>query len=110
MTTSLLPSLVALVAVVLMIPAALWLVKRSQALRVGGAGPLSVITGVALGPRERIVVVRAADRVLVVGLTAQSMSLLATLDEWPAGDPSPAVPPSFSALLERVNRNVRKDS
>lgn len=110
MTTSMLPSLVALVAVILMIPIALWLVKRSQTLRAGGTGPLSVIAGIPVGTRERIAVIQVADRYLVVGITSQSMSLLATLDSWPAANGVQASSSPFSSLLDRVNRNARSDS
>lgn len=110
MTTSLLPSLAAFVAVILMIPAALWLVKRSQALRPGGNGAMSVVAGLPVGPRERIAVIRVADRHLVVGITGQSMTLLATLDDWPADATPPAPGSPFSVLLDRVNKNARKDS
>ena len=105
-----LPSLLAFVAVVLMIPGALWLVKRAQAVRTGSSGPLSVVAGVAVGPRERIAVVQAAGRYLVVGVTGQSMTLLATLDEWPAGLPAQSPASPFAALLDRFSQNVRKGS
>ncbi len=83
MSASLLPSLLAFVAVLAMIPAALWLLRRVQSPR-ATQGPLAVVGGLALGPRERIVVLRAAERHLVVGITAQSMTLLAELERWPA--------------------------
>jgi flagellar protein FliO/FliZ len=108
MTSSMLPSLVAFVAIVAMIPAVLWLVKRSQGLRPGAAGPLSVVAGLSVGPRERIAVVQAAGRYLVVGITGQSMTLLATLDEWPASPAAASAAVPFAALLERFSQNAQK--
>lgn len=110
MNGSLLPSLLSFVAVVVMIPVALWLVKRTQAVRPGGGGPLAVVTAVTVGPRERIAVVRAGARFLVVGITGQSMALLATLDEWPDQTQlaNPASP--FATLLERFHGNAQKGS
>lgn len=111
MSASLLPSLLAFVAVLAMIPAAVWLLRRSQAPR-AGRGPLAVVAGLAMGPRERIVVIRAADRHLLVGITAQSIALLAELDRWPAdtatGDaPAAGAAASFASLLERQRDDRR---
>lgn len=108
MMTSMLPSLTAFVFVLLMIPAALWLMRRGQGLR-GGTGPLAMVAGLNVGARERIAVVRAADRFLVVGITAQSMTLLATLDEWPQAEAAQAPSGSpFATLLNRINQNADK--
>ena len=78
---SILPSLIALALVIAMIPAALWVLKRTQALRAPQDGALRLVAGLAVGPRERIAVVNVAGRSLVVGITAQSITHLATLDE-----------------------------
>ncbi len=99
MNASLLPSLLAFVAVLAMIPLALWLLRRLQTPR-STRGPLAVVAGLALGPRERIVVVRAADRHLLVGITGQSMALLAELDRWPAEPAGGA--DAFASALERA--------
>lgn len=105
MNASLLPSLLAFVAVLAMIPVALWLVRRAQSPR-AARGPLAVVAGLAVGPRERIVVVRAADRHLLVGITGQSMALLAELEQWPADSAAPATGGSaFASLLERAGRH-----
>ena len=106
MNASLLPSLLAFAAVVAMIPAALWLLRRSQSPR-SSRGPLSLVAGLAVGPRERIVVVRAADRHLVVGITGQSMTLLAELERWPADAQAPTSSP-FASLLERSGHGQQR--
>jgi len=113
-TASLVPSLLAFIAVIAMIPVALWLMKRAQVLRPGAAGPLSIVAGLSMGPRDRIAVIHAGGRYLVVGITAQQMTLLAQLDEWP-GDIAPGTAPAtasplsplspFSRLLHRLDPN-----
>ena len=105
MTASMLPSLIAFAAVLLMIPAALWLARRAQGMRQGGSNALAVVGGITVGPRERIAVVRAAEHYLVVGITGQSMTLLATLDDWPVEASTAANPLPFAALLGRVQNN-----
>ena len=111
MTASLLPSLLAFIAVIAMIPLARWLMKRGQALRPRAAGPLAVIAGLSMGPRERIAVIQVGGRYLVVGVTAQTINVLASLDEWPGQDlEAGGVVPSLpgSTLFARILRGVEK--
>jgi flagellar protein FliO/FliZ len=110
MTSSLVPSLIAFLGVIALIPVALWVMKRAQSLRPGAGGPLAIVAALSTGPRERIAVLNAGGRYLVVGITAQQMTLLATLDEWPgAGAPdasaSTPAPSPFSRLLRRIDPN-----
>jgi flagellar protein FliO/FliZ len=79
-------SLLMLVVVLALIPASLWVMKRLQTMRPGGASrQLEIIDQLPLGPRERVVLVRVHGRVLVLGATAQQITLLGE-----AGDPLPA--------------------
>lgn len=81
-------SLLMLVVVLALIPASLWVMKRLQTLRPAGAArQLEVIDQLALGPRERVLLVRVQGRVLVLGATAQQVTLLGE-----AGDPPGTVP------------------
>lgn len=80
-------SLLMLVVVLGLIPVSLWVMKRLQTIRPGGAPrQLEVIEQLPLGPRERLLLVRVHGRVLVLGATAQQVTLLAE-----AGDPPGAV-------------------
>ncbi|NLD67286.1 MAG: flagellar biosynthetic protein FliO [Limnobacter sp.] len=76
-------SLAVFVLILAAIPLSAWLLRRSQGLR-SGAAALNVHCAVAVGTRERIAIVRADRKWLVVGVTSQSISLLAELDEAPA--------------------------
>lgn len=91
-------SLLMTVAVIALIPLALWLYKRLQAGHGGGATrQMEIVAQLALGPRERVVLLRVQDRMLVLGATAQQVTLLGQteLATWPpaqvqaprAGDP-----------------------
>jgi len=97
---SVLPMLLALAAVVALIPIAIWLLKKfggTQPAAAQSAG-LKVVTQLALGPRERVVVLEAGDRWLLLGVTATSIQRIGTL-------PKGAMPPSaapFAALLARA--------
>ncbi len=56
----------------------LWWLRKGQSLR-GPGGPLKVVQAVAVGARERVVVVDAQERRLVLGVTAQRVELIAEL-------------------------------
>jgi flagellar protein FliO/FliZ len=43
-------------------------------------GPLQLVHVIALGPRERLALVKVGDRYLVVGITPSSISRVAELD------------------------------
>lgn len=61
--------------------AAAWLVRRLNGGRtlLGGSGPMRVVGTLALGPRERILLVEVADTWLVIGLAPGQMRTLHTL-------------------------------
>jgi len=108
------PALIAFVAVVALIPAALWALKRLQGGAPGTGRIVTVVGGLALGPRERIAVVAADGRRWMLGVTAQSISLLAELERGaprdgtaPAEAPAPPAPSAgFARVLERMRRDA----
>ncbi len=76
---SLLPLLLVLALVLALIPASLWLLKRLGAGSPAAAAGMKVVAQLALGPRERLVVIEAGERWLVLGVTASSINRVATL-------------------------------
>ncbi len=110
------PALLAFVAVAALIPVALWVLKRLQGGNRGGARPVTLAGGLTLGPRERVVVVEADGRRWMLGVTGQSISLLAELERTAPGQDVPdatshgpvpaAFPPNpFAQILDRLKRN-----
>lgn len=85
--------------IVALIPAALWLFKRSGmagAMARSQALALRQVGTLGLGPQQRIVAVEVGEggarRWLLLGVTPQQINTLHVLDEWPgtsAGRPSP---------------------
>ena len=69
--------LVPLIAVTLAMLAMLWWLRRGRVL--SGNGPLKVIQAVAVGARERVVVLDAQGRRLLIGVTPSKIELLAEL-------------------------------
>jgi flagellar protein FliO/FliZ len=107
------PALLAFVAVVAMIPLALWALKRLQGGVPGSQRVVTLVGGLTLGPRERIAVIEAQGRRWMVGVTGQSITLLAELDgSQPAASPEAVpgaaggFPPNpFAQMLEKLKRH-----
>lgn len=115
MTTSNgLTSLLWFVAIVVMIPVALWLLKRTP---MGGAASNGVMRSIAAMPlsaNQRIVTVEVGSgeerRWLVLGVTAQNITTLHTMS--PQGEPAPAalkVVPAFAQLLGKFRQDRGHD-
>jgi len=105
---SVLPTIIALALVLALIPVALWLLKKfgaGQPATAQAAG-LRVVTQLALGPRERVVVVEAGDRWLLLGVTAAAINRIGTLPrpekthDAAGGAASSATP--FRQLLQQI--------
>ncbi|MCX7229653.1 MAG: flagellar biosynthetic protein FliO [Burkholderiales bacterium] len=114
---SVLPALLAFVAVAALIPVALWVLKRLQGGTQGAARPVTLAGGLTLGPRERVVVVEADGRRWMLGVTGQSITMLAELDRAaptqdgsnasaPGQTPAAFPPNPFAQILERLKRNA----
>jgi flagellar protein FliO/FliZ len=106
MTSSLMP-LLAFVAVIALIPAALWAMKRSG---IGGAhagGVLRPVANLALGNAQRVAVVEIAVGAerhwLVLGVTGERVSQLAcyAAPDLPAAAPAPAHALAVNQLIAR---------
>ena len=104
-----LSSLLWFIAILAMIPIALWLLKRTP---IGGAGVPGVMRNVAtlpLSANQRIVTVEVGQgeerRWLVLGVTAQSITTLHTLSPLSNVPPAGAtLTPPFAQLLARLRR------
>jgi flagellar protein FliO/FliZ len=84
MTSSSLMPLLAFVAVVALIPVALWLLRRSGYAGAANDGLLRAVSSLALSPSQKVVVVElghgATARWLVLGVSAERITPLTTLD------------------------------
>lgn len=75
----------------------------------GGTGNLRVLDQLALGKDQRLLVVRAGERFLLLGVTASGISTLAEFtpeeaEAWLAAEKthSEQCPPSFTEALQKV--------
>jgi flagellar protein FliO/FliZ len=93
------------VAIVALIPAALWLLKRTPAGAGATQGPLRHVAALALSPSQKVVMVEVgrgdARRWLVLGVTGQSIATLHEMaPQEDAGVERVAAP--FAQLLARL--------
>ena len=120
-TTSTLNFFLWFVAIVVMIPLALWLLKRSPiGSALGGAAqpsPMRQVGSLSLSPNQRIVTIEVGEgeerRWLVLGVTPQSITTLHTLT---ARDTQPPPPDTtlphdaFYQLLKRLRSGERREN
>jgi flagellar protein FliO/FliZ len=114
-TGSVVSSLLWFVAILALIPVALWLLRRTPPGGVAAAGALRTVAVLSLSPSQRIVTVEVgrgdARRWLVLGVTAQQITTLhemAPQDD--AGAPPSAAQPPFAQLLERLQGKDHRDA
>lgn len=95
--------LLGLLVVVGLLLATLWLMKRLAAPR-GGAAALKVLGATPVGPRERVVLVEVAGKVLVLGVAPGQVSALHTLDraDLPSASPAALAATGFQARLRQA--------
>ncbi len=98
------PTALGLLALLLLVPVGLWALRRFGA-RIGvGTGGLRIVAQLGLGPRERLVVVEAGERCLILGLSAAGIQRIGTIDRAAIQSPQPGTA-SFASLLRNRNRN-----
>ena len=108
-------SVIWFIAIIAMIPVALWLLKRTP-MGGGGAnnGPLRSIAALPLSTNQRIVTIEVgqgdARRWLVLGVTAQSITTLHTMVPDPAQALDPAQAEVSKPLSQHFDTSVRTGS
>jgi flagellar protein FliO/FliZ len=110
-TGSLLSSLAWFIAILALIPLALWLWKRTPAGGASAQGPMRSVAVLPLAPNQRLVTVEVgrgdARRWLVLGVTAQSITTLHEMPPQDDGKPPPQATMPFSQLLSRLQQRAK---
>lgn len=99
--STLLQTVLAMAVVIGIIFALAWLVRRANPMAlVGNPASLRVVSGVMVGQRERVVIIEVQGKWLVLGVAAQSVNLLCTLDR---PDQAPAdVPVAHGPFADKL--------
>ena len=107
-------SLLWFLAILALIPAALWLLKRTPAGGAAAQGAMRTVAVLSLSPSQRLVTVEVgrgeARRWLVLGVTGQQIT---TLHEMAPQEEAPVVAPAvtpFAQLLARFNGKDGSDA
>jgi len=93
---------VALGLVLVAIFATAWLLRRLGAGQMGQAGHLRLVSGVAVGPKERVVIVEVQDTWLVLGVTAVEITQLHSLPKPEAPAAGQPLSQTFAERLAQV--------
>ena len=105
-----LSSLLWFIAILALIPATLWFLKRTPLGGAGGSGVMKSIASLPLSTSQRIVTVEVGQgderRWLVLGVTPNSITPLHTMTPHDGATPSDPVPlhPAFAQILGRLRR------
>jgi flagellar protein FliO/FliZ len=108
-------SLLWFIAILILIPLALWLVKRSPAgarfTGVAGGGALRTVATLPISASQRVVTIEVGQgedrRWLVLGVTPQTISTLHTM--MPQADAPAAAPPGMPAPFAQLLSRLRND-
>jgi flagellar protein FliO/FliZ len=85
-----------------------WLLRRVQGFRPGASGALQLQAGLQVGPKERVLLLRAGDKQLLIGVAAGQVRTLLVFDQPVNGPEAAAVaPPGFAEALRKVMRGER---
>ncbi len=108
-STAMLKMLAGLALVLGIMVGAYWLVRRlaPKAAALGG-GRMRLLARLGLGPRKFLAMVKVADRVLVLGVTTDSIRLLCELDQ-PLPDRDQPEGGGFSRALKRASRATEEE-
>ena len=95
--------LFALLVVLAAIVAMAWLLKRFGPNQLGAGGAMKVLGGVAVGPRERLVLVEVGETWLIVGVAQGQVNTVHTMVR-PADYATQAALPASSPFAERLKQ------
>lgn len=107
---SIVQAMLALLLIIGLLVATAWLARKVSGGKVFGQAGLSVIGGVALGPRERLVLVEVGDTWLVIGIVPGQIR---TLHSLPKGSVLPGdkdnAEDKFAHWLKTISERRNKD-
>ena len=105
--------LLSLAAVIALIVALAWALRRLQSGQAGGSRLVHVVAQVPLGPRERIVLVRVGEHQALVGVSPggvtslQLLNVVVAADAPTASAPVTDPPATLARLRELIERSRR---
>lgn len=113
-TATYVQAMLALLFIVALLLGAAWLARKLSGGKGFGQGGMKILGGVALGPRERIVLIEAGETWLVIGIVPGQIRTLHRMPKTALGsetaEPPPAAPAAFADWLKTIAERHREDS
>jgi flagellar protein FliO/FliZ len=110
-TGSIVSSLLWFLVILALIPAALWLLRRTPAGGAAAHGLMRTVAVLPLAPNQRLVTVEVgrgdARRWLVLGVTSQGINALHEMAPQDEGGSAPQATAPFSLLLARLQHKAK---
>jgi flagellar protein FliO/FliZ len=97
----------ALILVVALILFLAWLLKKMRFPMFGGHSDLCVVRQLAVGAKERVMVIQAGEEQFLVGVTAQSIQLIAKL-ETPISTAKETSTVSKSTFAQQLSQVIKR--
>jgi flagellar protein FliO/FliZ len=96
--------LMALLVVLAAIVGTGWLLRRFGPTQLGPGGAMKVLGGVAVGPRERLVLVEVGETWLIVGVAQGQVTAVHTMARPPGGAPQSLTANPGAPFAERLRQ------
>ncbi|MFB9134887.1 flagellar biosynthetic protein FliO [Vibrio olivae] len=96
-------SLIMVVAVILVLA---WLLKRMRLPAMSHQKGLNIVRQIAVGTKERIVIVQAGEEQFLVGVTSQSIQLISKLEK-PLSQEELETSPFANQLTQLLKKNAK---
>ncbi len=96
-----------LIVVLAAIAALAWLLRRTQAVGASVSGGLKVLGGVAIGQRERVVLVQVGETQLLIGVAPGSIRTLHELSE-PLDTHAPGIATDAQSFAARLGAALKR--
>lgn len=107
-STALVETLLGLVFVLAIIVILAWLIKRTNRFQATANGEMKIIAGLALGPRERAVLLQVGEQQILVGVTAQQVQTLHILDTPIKTEQATLKPIDFADKFQQILKQRKK--
>lgn len=81
---------------------AMWLLRRLSGSKLAGTAAIRTVGGIAVGTRERVLLLEVGEHWLVVGVAPGSVTGIATLPRGELPEGAQASAPDFASVLARL--------
>ncbi len=94
-------STLVLAGILVLIPLSMWLVKKFSTISFRPGATLRIVETLAVGQRERLLVVHTGQQYLLLGATAHQMSLIQELPDYIESESAS----NFGSILKQVQHD-----